>query len=34
VIYLYWYLGIGAAVLAVVFGAHRLTKEDESESLR
>lgn len=33
-IYLYWYLGIGVAVLAVVFGAHRLTKKDESESLR
>jgi len=34
VIYLYWYLGIGIAVLAVVYGAHRLTKEKESESLR
>jgi hypothetical protein len=34
VIYLYWYLGIGVAVLAVVFGAHRLTKKDETESLR
>jgi hypothetical protein len=34
VIYLYWYMGIGVAVLAVVFGAHRLTKKDESESLR
>ena len=33
-IYLYWYLGIGAAVLAIVYGAHRLTKKDESESLR
>ena len=33
-IYLYWYLGIGIAVLAVVYGAHRLTKEKESESLR
>lgn len=33
-IYLYWYLGIGVAVLAVVFGAHRLTKKDEPESLR
>ena len=32
-IYLYWYLGIGAAVLAVVSGAHRLTKKDEPESL-
>ena len=32
-IYLYWYLGIGAAVLAIVFGAHRLTKEHESESI-
>jgi hypothetical protein len=34
VIYLYWYLGVGAAVLAIVFGAHRLTKEHESESIR
>ena len=33
-IYLYWYLGVGAAVLAIVFGAHRLTKERESESIR
>ena len=33
-IYLYGYLGIGIAVLAVVYGAHRLTKEQESESLR
>ena len=33
-IYLYWYLGIGIAVLAVVYGAHRLRKEKESESLR
>lgn len=33
-IYLYWYLGIGIAVLAVVFGAHRLTKKDDPESLR
>lgn len=33
-IYLYWYLGIGVAVLAVVFGAHQLTKKDEPESLR
>ncbi len=33
-IYLYWYLGIGVSVLAIVFGAHRLTKKDESESLR
>lgn len=33
-IYLYWYLGIGVVVLAVVYGAHRLTKERESESLR
>ena len=33
-IYVYWYLGIGVAVLAVVYGAHRLTKEKESESLR
>jgi hypothetical protein len=34
VIYLYWYLGIGVVVLAVVFSAHRLTKKDEPESLR
>ena len=33
-IYLYWYIGIGVVVLAVVYGAHRLTKERESESLR
>lgn len=33
-IYLYWYLGIGVAVLAVVVGAYRLTKKDEPESLR
>lgn len=33
-IYLYWYLGIGVAVLAVVFGAHQLTKKDEPVSLR
>lgn len=33
-IYLYWYLGIGVAVLVVVFGAHRLTKKDEPDSLR
>ena len=33
-IYVYWYLGIGVAVLAVVYGAHQLTKEKESESLR
>lgn len=33
-IYLYWYLGIGALVLAVVYGAHRLTKDKESDSLR
>lgn len=35
-IYLCWYLGIGIAVLAVLYGAHRLTKEKkpESESLR
>lgn len=33
-IYLYWYLGIGIAVLAIVYGVHRLTKEKESESLR
>lgn len=33
-IYLYWYLGIGVAVLAVVYGAHRLTKKEKPESLR
>lgn len=33
-IYLYWYFGVGAAVLAIVFGAHRLTNEDESKSIR
>lgn len=33
-IYLYWYLGIGVAVLAIVFGAHRLTKKDKPESPR
>ena len=33
-IYLYWYLGVGAVVLAVVYGAHHLTKEKESDSLR
>lgn len=33
-IYLYWYLGIGAVVLALVYGAHHLTKEKESDSLR
>lgn len=33
-IYLYWYLGIGVVVLAVVYGAHHLTKEKESDSLR
>ena len=33
-IYLYWYLGIGAVVLAVVYGAHHLKKETESEDLR
>lgn len=33
-IYLYWYLGVGVVVLAVVFGAHRLTKKNESDSLR
>lgn len=30
-IYLYWYLGIGVSVLVLVYGEHRLTKEDESE---
>lgn len=33
-IYLYWYLGIGVAVLAVVFVAHWLTMKGETESLR
>lgn len=33
-IYLYWYLGIGAVVLAVVYSAHHLKKEKESDSLR
>lgn len=33
-IYLYWYLGIGAAVLAVVFGAHMLTRKTGSALLR
>ncbi len=33
-IYLYWYLGIGAIVLAVVYGAHYLKKDKESDSLR
>jgi hypothetical protein len=28
-IYLYWYLGIGIAVLGVVYGVHRLTKEKD-----
>ena len=31
-IYVYWYLGIGVAVLAVVYGAHRLTKEKEVQT--
>jgi len=34
VIYLYWYLGIGTVVLVIVYGAHHLTKEKESDSLR
>jgi len=34
VIYLYWYLGIGVVVLAVVYGAHHMTKGKESESIR
>jgi len=33
-IYLYWYLGVGLAALAVVYGAHRLKKGKKSESLR
>lgn len=32
-IYLYGYLGIGVVVLAVIYGAHRLTKEKESKSI-
>jgi hypothetical protein len=32
-IYLYGYLAIGVVVLALVFGAHWLTKKDESEAL-
>lgn len=33
-IYLYWYLGIGAVVLAVIYGANHLTKEKKSDSFR
>lgn len=33
-IYLYWYLVIGAVVLVIVFGTHWLTKKDESDSFR
>ncbi len=33
-IYFYWYIGIGVVVLAVVYGAHHLKKEKESDSLR
>lgn len=33
-IYLYWYLGIGVVVLAVVYGVYHLTKDKESEALR
>ena len=33
-IYLYLYLGVGLAVLAIVFGAHQLSKNKESDSLR
>ena len=32
-IYLYWYLGIGAAVFVIVFGEHRFTKRNEPDSL-
>lgn len=32
-IYLYWYLGIGVAVLAVVYTAHQLSKDKALESL-
>ena len=30
-IYIYWYLGIGAVVLAIVYSAHRMTREKESD---
>lgn len=33
-IYLYWYLAIGVAVLTFIYGAHRLTKEKKSDSIR
>lgn len=33
-IYFYWYLAIGVVVLAVVYGAHHLTKARESDPLR
>ena len=33
-IYIYWYLGIGIAVLAIVYAAHSLTKDKAMESLQ
>lgn len=33
-IYLYWYLGIGAAVFVIVMGAHLLKKRNDSGSIR
>lgn len=33
-IYMYWYLGFGAAVFVIVLGAHLLTKRKGSDSLR
>jgi hypothetical protein len=33
VIYLYWYLGVGATVFVIVFVAHWLTKKNDSKSL-
>jgi hypothetical protein len=30
-LYLYWYLGIGAVVLAIVYGTHGMTREKESD---
>ena len=32
-IYLYWYLGVGATVFVIVFVAHWLTKKNDSKSL-
>lgn len=33
-IYIYWYLGIGAIVLSVVYGVHHLTRKKDPDSLR